>query len=296
MDRRRGLRPGREPPRGPSSSGALADPAGALAAKRASRERWSRVLASSRCPGDQRLAEGIDWGKQNLLDLTQRADGLKIRDVDEGKDYPPAARHRRARALDRRRLSRTTRGSSPPTPSTRRSPRSRVGQFEAIEDHARALRDVSVILNGDSGKVAHEIVADGSVYFGNLQHAGNTDETAKFPSLVALIWRWTRRRRRSATTSIPSPCATCTTSSSSSTADGDGWPEGLGNVERTGMGEEKLDNTVYTIRGLYDLADMARAKHDGATYAWARNKARDLAEPLRGGLVVHAGGRSTPTR
>ena len=34
-----------------------------------------------------------------------------------------------------------------------------VGQFEAIEDHARALRDVSVILNGDSGKVAHEIVA-----------------------------------------------------------------------------------------------------------------------------------------
>ena len=40
--------------------------------------------------------------------------------------------------------------------------------------------------------------------------------------------------------------------------DNDGWPEGLGNVERSGMGEEKLDNTVYTIRGLYDLADMAR--------------------------------------
>ena len=45
-------------------------------------------------------------------------------------------------------------------------------------------------------------------------------------------------------------------------ADGDGWPEGLGNVERAGMGDEKLDNTVYTIRGLYDLADMARAKGD----------------------------------
>jgi hypothetical protein len=59
-------------------------------------------------------------------------------------------------------------------------------------------------------------------------------------------------------------------------ADGDGWPEGLGNVERPGMGDEKLDNTVYTIRGLYDLADMARSKHDGATWAWARNRARDM--------------------
>jgi hypothetical protein len=42
------------------------------------------------------------------------------------------------------------------------------------------------------------------------------------------------------------------------------------------MGVEKLDNSVYLIRGLYDLADMARSKQDGATYAWARNLARKL--------------------
>ncbi|MBA3349596.1 MAG: glycogen debranching protein, partial [Actinobacteria bacterium] len=59
-------------------------------------------------------------------------------------------------------------------------------------------------------------------------------------------------------------------------ADGDGWPEGLGNVEREGMGEEKLDNTVYTIRGLLDLADMAASKGDQATVSWARDKARRL--------------------
>ena len=58
--------------------------------------------------------------------------------------------------------------------------------------------------------------------------------------------------------------------------DNDGWPEGLGNVERAGMGEEKLDNTVYTIRGLYDLADMARSKGDTATETWARGRARDM--------------------
>jgi hypothetical protein len=58
--------------------------------------------------------------------------------------------------------------------------------------------------------------------------------------------------------------------------DNDGWPEGLGNVERTGMGEEKLDNAVYTIRGLYDLADMARSKGDTATANWAEEKARGM--------------------
>ena len=47
--------------------------------------------------------------------------------------------------------------------------------------------------------------------------------------------------------------------------DDDGWPEGSGNVERGGMGVEKLDNSVYLIRGLYDLADMARAKGDRRT-------------------------------
>ena len=34
------------------------------------------------------------------------------------------------------------------------------------------------------------------------------------------------------------------------------------------MGEEKLDNAVYLIRGLYDLADMARSR-DRATERWA---------------------------
>jgi len=42
------------------------------------------------------------------------------------------------------------------------------------------------------------------------------------------------------------------------------------------MGEEKLDNTVYTIRGLTDLADMAAARHDRATERWAQRHARDL--------------------
>jgi len=59
-------------------------------------------------------------------------------------------------------------------------------------------------------------------------------------------------------------------------ADHDGWPEGLGNVERPNMGPEKLDNTVYFIRGLYDLADMAKAKRDRSTERWAGGLADQL--------------------
>ena len=60
--------------------------------------------------------------------------------------------------------------------------------------------------------------------------------------------------------------------------DDDGWPGGLGNVERPGMGEEKLDNAVYTIRGYADLADMARSVGDSETRRWAVDKARAVLE------------------
>ncbi|HSD79111.1 MAG TPA: hypothetical protein VLB47_00570, partial [Solirubrobacteraceae bacterium] len=258
---------------------ALADPAAALAAKTADRQRWSRYTRLS-LPGDRRLADAIDWGKQNLLDLTQRATELQVRDVDEGKAYPaPAGTLAHARWLgagfpDYPWLFATD-GEYTAFASVS------VGQFEAIEDHARALRDVSEILNGDSGKVVHEVVGDGSVYFGALHHAGNTDETAKFPSMVALIWRWTGDNAFRDDL-YPFAKRNMEYIFRELDADGDGWPEGLGNVERTGMGEEKLDNAVYTIRGLYDLADMARSKHDGATWDWAQGKAADLLARFEG--------------
>jgi hypothetical protein len=252
---------------------ALRNPARALAAKVAARRlaaSWTRLSL----PGDPLLAQGIEWGKQNLLDLTQRADNLQIRDVQEGKAYPPAigtvahARWLGAGYPDYPWLFATD-GEYTAFASVS------VGQFAAIEDHARALRDVSVILNGDSGKVAHEIVADGSVYYGNLANAGNTDETAKFPSLVALIWRWTGDRAFRDDL-YPFAKRNLEYIYSKLDADGDGWPEGLGNVERTGMGPEKLDNAVYTLRGLYDLADLADAKGDTATRAWALQRGRRL--------------------
>jgi hypothetical protein len=227
-------------------------------------------------PGDRPLQESIDWSKQNLADSVQSADDLEIRETNAGKNYPaPEGTVDHVRFLgagfpDYPWLFGTD-GEYTAFASVA------VGQFGPIKDHLEALRDVSLIDNGTSGKVVHEVVTDGSVYFGSNADAGNTDETAKFPSAVALIWRWTgddtfRDEMYGFSKSNMEYIFR------ELDQDGDLWPEGLGNVERAGMGEEKLDNAVYTIRGLYDLADMARSKGDTATESWALERARAMEE------------------
>lgn len=258
----------------------LADPSAELAAKVASRQQLASRTRLD-LPGDPLVQQAVEWGKQNLADLTQTAQDLKIRWTDQGKQFPaPLGTVPRATWIG---------AGYPDYPwifgtdgEYTAFAAVAVGQFQAIEDHLRTLRDISEILNHDSGVVVHEAVADGSIWFGHdsrhqnadgsTSYDFNTDETAKFPSAVALVWRWTGDRKflddmyGFTVRNLRYVVRTLD-------ADHDGWPEGLGNVERSGMGQEKLDNSVYLLRGLYDLADMARAEHDGRTFAWARNLA-----------------------
>ncbi len=255
-------------------AGALRDPDRQLAQKAGDRARLGEYSKVD-LPGDRQLQEAIDWGKQNLADLTQTATDLNLRFTDEGKAFPPpiakipSVTFFGAGYPDYPWLFATD-GEYTAFAAVA------LGQFDTIKAHLIALRDISDALNERSGKVAHEIVTDGSVYYGANSSPGNTDETAKFPSAVALVWRWTgddRFRDSLYDFSVRNLKYIVTTLDK----DGDGWPEGLGNVERTGMGPEKLDNTVYFIRGLYDLADMAQAKHDRGTERWAGG----LADKLR---------------
>jgi len=251
----------------------LADPAGAAATTVATRVREGSYSVVD-LPGDRLLQRSIEWSKQNLLASVQEARDLRLRVTNAGSSYPaPEGTVERVRWLgagwpDYPWLFGTD-GEYTAFASVA------MGQFADIKAHLRALRDVSEIVNDGSGKVVHEVTPDGAVYFGANEDPGNTDETAKFPSAVALIWRWTGddafrddlydfsvRGMRYIVEQLDE--------------DGDGWPEGLGNVERPGMGEEKLDNAVYTIRGLRDLADMAAARGDDATAAWATDRAADL--------------------
>jgi hypothetical protein len=257
----------------------LTNPTGQLSAKVASRTRLAQQSSLS-LPGDPDVQQAVDWGKQNLADLTLSARNLQVRWTNQGKQFPaplgtvPSATWIGAGYPDYPWIFGTD-GEYTAFAAVS------VGQFQAIEDHLRALRDISDILNNRSGIVVHESVSDGSIWYGHDSQTNgvndfNTDETVKFPSAVALVWRWTGdnnfrdqmydfniRALRHVVNQLD--------------ADHDGWPEGSGNIERSGMGPEKLDNAVYLMRGLYDLADMARSKNDTATYSWAVNQANDLA-------------------
>ncbi|HEY4864887.1 MAG TPA: glycogen debranching protein, partial [Candidatus Dormibacteraeota bacterium] len=267
----------------------LQDPAGQLAAKIASRKqisKWSQVSL----PGDTLLQNAIGWGKQNLADETQTASDLQIRWTNQGKQFPSPLG-----TIDHVRWFAAGYPDYPWIFATDGEYTTfaavALGQFEVAKDHLRALRDISDVLNNRSGIVVHEAVSDGSIWFGHDSQTVatngtktndfNTDETIKFPSAVALIWRWTGDNAfRDAMYDFAK--RNLQVVDQRLDVDRDGWPEGSGNVERTGMGPEKLDNGVYYIRALYDLADMARSKHDGRTFAWAKNLARKLQRQFEG--------------
>ncbi|MGH3387415.1 MAG: hypothetical protein ACRDOO_00885 [Actinomadura sp.] len=254
---------------------ALRDPAGALARKMADRRRLAGNTVVD-LPGDRLLQQSVEWSKQNLADSVMEARDLRFRVTNAGAAFPAADGR-----LDRARWFGAGFPDYPWLFGTDGEYTAyaavAAGQFDTIKAHLRALRESSDIVNDRSGKVVHEVVSDGSVFFGANADAGNTDETSKFPSAVALVWRWTGDR------SFLNEMYDFTARNMRHVvedldADGDGWPEGLGNVERNGMGVEKLDNTVYTIRGLRDLADLAQAKGDQDTERWATDRAAAMEE------------------
>ena len=253
-------------------------PGAALRARIAEREALQKRTRLD-LPGDPLLARGIDWSKQNLADSVQGARDLEIRETNAGKNYPPPkGKLAKARFL----------GGFPDYPWLFATDGEftafasvALGQFEPIVEHMRALKQASLITNGASGKVVHEVITDGSIYFGANADPGNTDETAKFPSAVALIWRWTSDNafRDEMYAYAKSNLEYIFRELDD---DKDGRPEGLGNVEREGMGPEKLDNTTATMRGLRDLEDMALSKGDAVTASWAGGKAADLESRFEG--------------
>ena len=233
---------------------------------------------------DATLEDAFDWGKLNMADLTRTVTDAKIRDVDEGRAYPaPVATIPKLTGIG---------AGYPDYPwyfgtdgAYTAYPLVASGQWDTAMSHLRSIRDVSRVTNGSTGKVVHEVVTDGSVYWGTNDDPGNTNETAQFATAVDLLWRWSGDNRfrdemygfvRDGMRYITSASG-CPTSNPSAEGtcddDGDGWPEGYGMVERPGMGEEKLDNTAYTWQALRALQRMAQSKGDAATAAWADAKA-----------------------
>jgi glycogen debranching enzyme len=267
---------------------ALKSPANLLTQKVNSRQN---LLAQSKVSlPDAALQDAFDWGKLNMADLKRTVTNAQIRDVDEGRAYPnPVATIPKLTGIG---------AGYPDYPwyfgtdgAYTAYPLVASGQWDTAKAHLRSIRDVSRVVNDSSGKVVHEVVADGSVYWGTNADPGNTNETAQFATAVDLLWRWTGDNafrdemydfvnhglRYITSSGCPlgdpnlgqSAEGTCDN-------DGDGWPEGYGMVERTGMGEEKLDNTAYTWQALRALQRMAESKGDTATATWADGKAEAM--------------------
>jgi glycogen debranching enzyme len=235
---------------------------------------------------DSTMEAAFDWGKLNMADLRITVKDMKVRDVDEGTRYPPPVKTI---------SSATGIGAGfPDYPwyfgtdgAYTAYPLLVSGQWDTIKKHLHTIRLSSRALNGGTGKVVHEVVTDGSVYWGDNDDPGNTNETAQFATAVEQVWRWSGdnkfrdqmypfvvdgMRYITSRSTCPEPPGDPSTEGTCDD-DRDGWPEGFGMVEREGMGEEKLDNTAYTWQALRALERMARSKGDSETASWADRKA-----------------------
>lgn len=223
---------------------------------------------------DQMLQMAFDWGKLNMADLRRTVTYIQVRDVNEGKAYPPPVTGMRSLA--------GIGAGFPDYPwyfgtdgAYTTYPLIASGQWDTAIAHLRAIRDVSRAVNGDTGKVVHEVVTDGSVILGINADAGNTNETAQFAVAVDQVLRWSGDEVfRDEMYDFVKDGLTYVTSELDQ--DGDGWPEGLGIFERPGLGSEKLDVTAYTWQALQGLERMAASKGDTSTRDWAKTKANAM--------------------
>lgn len=252
-----------------AAAGVLASPAQQMVHKTAQRKDLLALTQVS-LP-DAAIQAAFDWSKLNMEDLRITVTDVQVRDVNEGKDDPAAV----ATLAE---ISGVGAGF-PDYPwlfgtdgAYTSLPLVASGQWDTAMGHLRSIRDVSIAINGNTGKVIHEIMTDGSVYFGSNQSPGNTNETAQFAIAVDLLWRWSGDDafRDEMLDFVTKGLQHVTTALD---ADGDGWPEGYGMVERPGMGAEKLDVTAYTWQALHALARMAASAEDAATATWAKDRA-----------------------
>jgi hypothetical protein len=259
----------------------LAFPDGLLQKKIFERQR---VLSQAQIHvPDEDIQAAFDWGKLNLADMRRTVRNMMVRDTMEGTVYPspltptfPLLSGFGAGYPDYPWFFGTDGAYSTFSLAA-------VGQWDEARNHLSTIRRVSQLVNGTTGKVLHEIVTDGSIYFGTNAQNGDVNETAEFATAVATLWRWSGDDsvRDDNYDFIKAGLNYITTDLVTANLNPDGWPEGAGMVEATGMGALKLDVAVYTIRALHDLAEMAESKGDTATLAWAKTKANALTSEFR---------------
>ena len=249
-------------------------PGAALRAKIREREALQRHTRLD-LPGDPLLARGIDWSKQNLADSVQEARDLELREINAGKNYPPPkgtlarARFIGAGFPDYPWLFATD-GEYTAFASVA------LGQFEPIKEHLRALRDASPHHQRRQRQGRPRGRHRRLGLLRRQRRRGQHRRDRQVPERRRADLALDRRRRlprRDVRLREVEPASTSTASSTTTATAG---PRASATSSGAGMGEEKLDNTTATIRGLRDLADLAEVQGRRRDRDVGGRKAADL--------------------
>ena len=247
---------------------ALANPAGLLDSKIAERDGVA-AQTSLQVP-DSSVQQALLWSKLNLADLNRTIQNAAIRDVKAGTVYPaPLATVPQLSAIDAAYPDYAEFFGTDGAYSAYGLAVS--GQWQTAANWLNAMRTVSEIENGGTGKVVHEVTATGAVYFGDNSDPGDINETAQFAIAADLTWRWSGDNAVLAD-NYKFIAAGERYLASLATGPGHLWPVGDGIVENPSLGGAALDVAAETVQALGALHDMAVAMHDSATASWAAQR------------------------
>src|ERR1700733_3843341 len=247
---------------------ALANPAALLNSKISERDGVA-AQTSLQVP-DSSVQQALLWSKLNLADLDRTIENAAIRDTKAGTVYPaPLATVPQLSAIDAAYPDYAEFFGTDGAYSTYGLAVS--GQWQTAANWLNAMRTVSEIENGGTGKVVHEVTATGAVYFGDNSDPGDINETAQFAIAADLTWRWSGDNAVLAD-NYKFIAAGEHYLASLATGPGHLWPVGDGIVENPSLGGEALDVASETIQALGALHDMAVAMHDSATASWAAQR------------------------
>src|SRR5580704_16265956 len=247
---------------------ALANPAALLDSKIS--ERDSVAAQTSLQVPDSGVQQALLWSKLNLSDPNPTIENAAIRDVKASTVYPaPLATVPQLSAIDAAYPDYAEFFGTDGAYSTYGLAVS--GQWQTAANWLNAMRTVSEIENGGTGKVVHEVTATGAVYFGDNSDPGDINETAQFAIAADLTWQWSGDNAVLAD-NYKFIAAGEHYLASLATGPGHLWPVGDGIVENPSLGGEALDVASETVQALGALHDMAVAMHDSATASWAAQR------------------------
>ena len=242
-------------------------------------------------PGDRLLQQSVEWSKQNLADSVQEAARPADPRRQRGQGLPGAGRHGRRPRAGSAPASRTTRGCSAPTASTPRSPRSPPASSTRSRSTCARCATSATSSTTAAARSCTRSMPTGDVYFGSNHERGQHRRDGEVPERGRAGVALDRRRpvpRRDVRLQRPQPAVRLPRSWTRTATAGS---RASATSSAPGMGVEKLDSTVYLVRGLRDLADMAASKHDTTTQQWATTKATDLESRFEAQWWVAAGER-----